>query len=48
MRWLPPTVYLGHSLLIPVDGCSINPTRTIGPAIVATFRVDDAGPISLR
>ena len=38
-------VYLGHSFLIPVDGCSINPTRTIGPAIVATFRVDDAGPI---
>ena len=26
-------------------GCSINPSRTIGPAIVATFRVDDAGPI---
>ena len=23
-------------ILIPVDGCSINPTRTIGPAIVAT------------
>ena len=38
-------VYLGHSFLIPVDGCSINPTRTIGPAIVATFRVEDAGPI---
>lgn len=38
-------VYLAHSILIPVDGCSINPTRTIGPALVSTYildRVDDA------
>jgi len=38
-------VYLAHSILIPVDGCSINPTRTIGPALVSTVfldRVDDA------
>jgi len=32
------TVYLAHSILIPVDGCSINPTRSFGPALVATFR----------
>lgn len=30
-------VFLGHCLLIPLDGCSINPTRTIGPAIVAAM-----------
>ena len=28
-------VFLGHIVLVPIDGCSINPTRTIGPAIVA-------------
>ncbi|CAK0819569.1 unnamed protein product [Prorocentrum cordatum] len=33
-------VYLAHSILIPIDGCSINPTRTIGPALVATFLLD--------
>merc|ERR1719253_180475 len=27
-------VFLAHSVLIPVDGCSINPTRTFGPAMV--------------
>merc|ERR1712224_454967 len=36
------SVYLAHSFMIPVDGCSINPTRSIGPALIATFRVDDA------
>jgi aquaporin PIP len=30
-------VFLGHIVLVPIDGCSINPTRTIGPAIVATI-----------
>jgi MIP family channel proteins len=39
------SVYVAHSFLIPVDGCSINPTRSIGPAIVATLRVDDASAI---
>lgn len=28
-------VFLGHSVLIPVDGCSINPTRTFGTAVAA-------------
>jgi len=28
-------VFLGHVVLIPVDGCSINPTRSFGPALVA-------------
>jgi MIP family channel proteins len=32
------TVYLAHSLLIPIDGCSINPTRSFGPPVVASFR----------
>jgi glycerol uptake facilitator-like aquaporin len=32
-------VYLAHSLLIPVDGCSINPTRTFGPAVIASIRL---------
>eukprot|EP00927_Polykrikos_kofoidii_P081012 TRINITY_DN780_c0_g1_i3.p1 TRINITY_DN780_c0_g1~~TRINITY_DN780_c0_g1_i3.p1 ORF type:complete len:304 (-),score=33.61 TRINITY_DN780_c0_g1_i3:168-1079(-) len=29
-------VFLAHSVLIPIDGCSINPTRSFGPAIVAS------------
>merc|ERR1719426_581308 len=31
-------VFLAHSVLIPIDGCSINPTRSLGPAIVAKIR----------
>jgi len=30
-------VFLAHSVLIPVDGCSINPTRSFGPALVHTI-----------
>eukprot|EP00418_Pyrodinium_bahamense_P017391 CAMPEP_0179123676 /NCGR_PEP_ID=MMETSP0796-20121207/58416_1 /TAXON_ID=73915 /ORGANISM="Pyrodinium bahamense, Strain pbaha01" /LENGTH=349 /DNA_ID=CAMNT_0020822321 /DNA_START=120 /DNA_END=1170 /DNA_ORIENTATION=+ len=28
------SVFLAHSVLIPIDGCSINPTRTFGPALI--------------
>merc|ERR1740123_1303637 len=31
-------VFLAHSVLLPVDGCSINPTRSFGPALVASCR----------
>jgi len=27
-------VYIGHTILIPIDGCSINPTRSFGPAVL--------------
>jgi len=29
------SVFLAHSVLIPIDGCSINPTRSFGPAVIA-------------
>mmetsp|Transcript_25954 Transcript_25954/g.41721 ORF Transcript_25954/g.41721 Transcript_25954/m.41721 type:complete len:150 (+) Transcript_25954:1-450(+) len=28
-------VFVSHSVLIPIDGCSINPTRSLGPALVS-------------
>lgn len=31
-------VFLAHTVLIPIDGCSINPTRSFGPAFVAKQR----------
>ena len=31
-------VFLAHVILLPVDGCSINPTRSFGPAIVGAIR----------
>mmetsp|Transcript_3773 Transcript_3773/g.4685 ORF Transcript_3773/g.4685 Transcript_3773/m.4685 type:complete len:270 (-) Transcript_3773:237-1046(-) len=31
-------VFLAHLILLPVDGCSINPTRSFGPAIVGAIR----------
>jgi len=31
-------VFCAHCVLIPIDGCSINPTRTFGPAILASIR----------
>lgn len=30
-------VFLAHSILIPIDGCSINPTRSFGPAVVLSL-----------
>jgi len=38
------SVFLAHSVLIPVDGCSINPTRTFGPALVASLTGAGAAP----
>ena len=31
-------VFLSHLILLPIDGCSINPTRSFGPAIVGKIR----------
>jgi MIP family channel proteins len=31
-------VFLSHLVLLPIDGCSINPTRSFGPAIVSKIR----------
>jgi len=32
------TVFIAHMLLLPITGCSINPTRSFGPAIVSQMR----------
>jgi len=45
-------VYSAHAVLLPVDGCSINPARSLGPAIVSgdfdsgKFWVYVVGPIT--
>lgn len=31
-------IFLAHSVLVPIDGCSINPARSFGPAVVAVMR----------
>lgn len=31
------SVMVAHLFLIPIDGCSINPTRSFGPSLVATW-----------
>jgi len=36
-------VFLAHSVLIPLDGCSINPTRSMGPALVRRFCYKNGG-----
>lgn len=28
-------VFCAHAVLLPIDGCSINPARSLGPAIIA-------------
>jgi len=38
------SVFLAHLILLPIDGCSINPTRSFGPAIVGAIRNCDGGP----
>ncbi|CAK0847931.1 unnamed protein product [Prorocentrum cordatum] len=38
-------VFLAHCVLIAVDGCSINPTRTLGAAVAATLRHSDDGAL---
>mmetsp|Transcript_25995 Transcript_25995/g.72608 ORF Transcript_25995/g.72608 Transcript_25995/m.72608 type:complete len:267 (-) Transcript_25995:384-1184(-) len=39
------TVFIAHLLLLPIDGCSINPTRSFGPAIVSSIRTcEGKGP----
>jgi MIP family channel proteins len=35
-------VFLAHSVLIPIDGCSINPTRSFGPALVKRLVYKDS------
>ena len=42
-------VFCAHAVLLPIDGCSINPARSLGPAIVSgtwpgTFWVFVVGP----
>ena len=31
------SVMVAHLFLIPIDGCSINPTRSFGPSVVAAW-----------
>ena len=31
------SVMVAHLFLLPIDGCSINPTRSFGPSLVAAF-----------
>ena len=31
------SVLVAHLFLIPIDGCSINPTRSFGPYVVASL-----------
>jgi len=37
-------VFLAHSVMIPIDGCSINPTRSFGPALVQSMAGAGAEP----
>eukprot|EP00438_Fugacium_kawagutii_P034586 Skav208726 [mRNA] locus=scaffold615:114780:115870:+ [translate_table: standard] len=33
-------VFMAHCFLIPIDGCSINPTRSFGPALMSLTRME--------
>ena len=33
-------VFMAHCVLIPIDGCSINPTRSFGPALLSLSRME--------
>ena len=33
-------VFMAHCVLIPIDGCSINPTRSFGPALLNIHRME--------
>eukprot|EP00439_Symbiodinium_sp_Y106_P014774 s2811_g2.t1 len=35
-------VFMAHCVLIPIDGCSINPTRSFGPALLSLSRMEAA------
>jgi len=43
-------VFMAHVICIPITGCSINPTRSFGPALIADFWDDHwiwwAGPLT--
>jgi len=41
-------VFLAHLVLLPIDGCSINPTRSFGPAIVTAIRDCETKPGTLH
>lgn len=42
-------VFIIHLLLLPIDGCSINPTRSMGPAFVSAMRkCPNTAPHGLR
>ena len=34
-------MFLAHTILIPIDFCSINPTRSFGPAFIASIHSHD-------
>lgn len=38
------SVFLAHCVLIPIDGCSINPTRSFGPAFVCNMTRKGSNP----